>query len=41
MGKAAYADAERALAETVRAAHVDGTPLEIAGGGTRAALGAR
>ncbi|MEM7525916.1 MAG: glycolate oxidase subunit GlcE [Pseudomonadota bacterium] len=36
---AVYADAEAALSETVRAAYVDGAPLEIAGGGTRAALG--
>ncbi|MEM7546285.1 MAG: glycolate oxidase subunit GlcE [Pseudomonadota bacterium] len=34
-----YTDAESALAEDVRAAHDAGTPLEIAGGGTRKALG--
>lgn len=36
---AVYADAEAAIAEEVRAAHANGTPLEIKGGGTRLALG--
>ena len=36
---AVYADAEAALAETVREAHDAGTTLEIVGGGTRRALG--
>lgn len=36
---AVYADAEASLAETVRAAFSAGEPLEIVGGGTRAALG--
>ncbi|MEL7463846.1 MAG: glycolate oxidase subunit GlcE [Pseudomonadota bacterium] len=36
---AVYADAEAALAETVREAHDAATPLEIIGGGTRRALG--
>lgn len=35
----AFAEAEAALAEEVRAAHDAGTPLEIVGGGTRLALG--
>lgn len=34
-----YADAEAALAHEIRAAHESGTPLEIAGGGTRRDLG--
>lgn len=34
-----YAGAEKALAEAVKSAHETGAPVEITGGGTRAALG--